>query len=221
MAERGRFISFEGGEGSGKSTQLKHLNTALDQCGLATVVTREPGGTEGAEAIRQLLVEGEPNRWDPETEMLLHVAARRDHMARLIAPTLVRGDWVLCDRFTDSTMAYQGFGHGLDQNMIRSVQAASLPDIRPDLTIFLDIPVDIGLARAGTRRGDENRYERMDITFHERIRQGFLSIAETEPGRCVLIDATASIEQVTYSVIETVCNRYGLAIPSIVGNAAQ
>ena len=221
MAERGRFISFEGGEGSGKSTQLKHLNAALEQCGLTTVVTREPGGTEGAEAIRRLLVEGEPNRWDPETEMLLHVAARRDHMARLIAPALARGEWVLCDRFADSTMAYQGFGHGLDQDMIRSVQVASLPNIRPDLTIILDIPVDIGLARAGARRGDEDRYEKMDITFHERIRQGFLSIAETEPERCVLIDATSSMEQVTGAVIETVCNRYGLSNPSLVGNAAQ
>lgn len=210
MAEKGHFISFEGGEGSGKSTQLKRLNDALRLNDIQTIVTREPGGTEGAEDIRRLLVEGDPNRWDRETEMLLHVAARRDHLTRLIGPAVSRGDWVLCDRFADSTLAYQGYGHGLSKDMILEVQAASLPDIRPDLTFIFDIPVDVGLARAATRHDSEDRYEKMDIDFHERIRQGFLSIAQMDAERCVLIDATASIEHITTSITQTVLERFGV-----------
>ncbi len=194
---RGRFITFEGGEGSGKSTQAPRLAERLIETGFVVTLTREPGGTAGADAIRALLVEGEASRWDPETEALLHFAARRDHVTRVIEPALAAGGWVVCDRFTDSSMAYQGYGHELGSKFIRTLAELTLGDFRPDLTLILDIDPDIGLKRAGQRSSGEARYEGMGIEFHRRLRAGFIEIAEADPGRCILIDASGTEDEIT------------------------
>lgn len=190
---RGRFITFEGGEGAGKSTQIKLLADWLAARGIVVHTTREPGGTEGAERIRKLLVEGDVGAWTPMTEALLHYAARHEHVARVIAPALAAGTWVLCDRFADSTLAYQGFGHRLGKPAIARLHRAALGSFKPDLTFILDLPVADGLARAAARRGAETRYERMALEFHARVRKGFRAIARDEPGRCALVDASAGI----------------------------
>jgi dTMP kinase len=186
---RGRFITLEGGEGAGKSTQARRLATALRGAGLDIIETREPGGSPGAEEIRRLLTAGEPARWSPMAETLLHFAARADHVRRTIRPALAAGRWVCCDRFADSTMAYQGYGHGIDRDFIARLAGAVLGDLRPDLTLIFDLPVEQGLARAAARSGHEDRYEKMDRSFHEALRRGFLDIAGQDPQRCVVIDA--------------------------------
>jgi dTMP kinase len=204
---RGRFITLEGGEGAGKSTQAKRLAAWLVSPVRVCLVTREPGGAPGAEEIRRLLVEGEPERWCPMTETLLHYAARRDHLARVIAPELDRGRWVVCDRFIDSTMAYQGYGRGVGLDFISGLERAVVGDFRPDVTLILDLPVELGLARAAERRGGEGRYEQMDLAFHGRVRDGFRAIAEAEPARCVVIDATADADAVQTRMREAVRER--------------
>lgn len=193
---RGRFITLEGGEGGGKSTQAKRLAVWLEGQGHKVLLTREPGGSPGAEEIRKLLVQGSADRWDPVTETLLHFAARRDHLERVIRPALAAGHWVLSDRFADSTLAYQGYGHGVDRGFIAALESAVVGSQRPDLTLILDLPVTQGLERAGARPGAETRYEEMAQAFHERLRQGFLDIAKQEPQRCRVIDATADIDTV-------------------------
>lgn len=203
----GRLITLEGGEGAGKSTQLKRLAGSLAERGITVVSTREPGGAPGSELIRRLLVEGDPDRWDAETEALLHYAARREHLRSTIRPALVRGDWVISDRFADSTMAYQGYGHGLGRDWVARLHQTALGDFRPDLTLILDLPVADGLRRAGHRAGDETRYERMDGGFHDRMRQGFLAIAEAEPERCVLIDAAGTQDAVAAAILDAVEHR--------------
>lgn len=204
---RGRFITLEGGEGAGKSTQLRLLADALGSCGIDVVVTREPGGSPGAEEIRALLVSGETGRWSGMTEALLHTAARRDHLERTVWPALDAGRWVLCDRFFDSTMAYQGYGLGLGREPIAALQRVALGDFRPDLTLILDLPVEAGLRRAAERRGGEDRYERMDVAFHRRLRDGFLDIASREPERCAVIDAAHPVEVVQAAVLDTMTRR--------------
>lgn len=197
---RGRFITFEGGEGSGKSTQAPRLAERLIEAGFAVTLTREPGGTDGADAIRGLLVEGEASRWEPKAEALLHFAARRDHVTRVIEPALAAGGWVVCDRFTDSSVAYQGYGHGLGADFIHALADLTLGDFRPDLTLILDIDPQIGLQRAGKRGDNETRYENMGIDFHRRLRAGFLEIAEAEPGRCAVIEAGGSEDRIAEAV---------------------
>ena len=189
MAPAARFITLEGGEGAGKSTQARRLATALRGVGLDIIETREPGGSPGAEEIRRLLTAGEPARGSPMAETLLHFAARADHVRRTIRPALAAGRWVCCDRFADSTMAYQGYGHGIDRDFIARLAGAVLGDLRPDLTLIFDLPVEQGLARAAARSGHEDRYEKMDRSFHEALRRGFLDIAGQDPQRCVVIDA--------------------------------
>ena len=201
---RGRFITLEGGEGAGKSTQAKRLAAWLVTPSRVAVVTREPGGSPGAEEIRRLLVEGAPERWDPLTETLLHYAARRDHLRRTIAPELERGHWVVCDRFFDSTMAYQGYGQGVDHEFIRGLERAVIGELRPDLTLILDLPVETGLARAAKRRDHARRYETMDRPFHQRVRDGYLAIAAAEPRRCAVIDAAADADTVQARIRETI-----------------
>jgi len=201
---RGRFITFEGGEGSGKSTQIPRLAARLRSNGVSVTETREPGGTPGGDAIRRLLVEGELGRWDPASEALLHFAARRQHLVETIWPALDRGDWVLSDRFADSTMAYQGYGHRLGRDMIETLYRAVVGPFHPDLTLIFDLPVELGLARAGTRGGKEDRYERMGLEFHERVRDGLLDIAKREPARCRVIDASGSVEAVEAAVAAAV-----------------
>ena len=209
-----RFITFEGGEGAGKSTHLRRLGEAMRAAGETVVLTREPGGSEGAEQIRRLLVGGATGRWDPVTEALLHYAARRDHVERTIRPALDAGSWVLCDRFADSTMAYQGYGLGLDRGWIRALHAQVLGDFGPSLTLILDLAAGEGLGRAAGRGGEaEDRYERMGLAFHERLRAGFLEMARSEPGRCVVIDASQPLDTVAAAVRRAVRERLGLALP--------
>lgn len=206
---KGRFITLEGGEGAGKSTQLRLLAEALAARGIDVLTTREPGGSPGAEDIRPLLVSGETGRWSPVTEALLHTAARRDHLERTVWPALDAGRWVLCDRFFDSTMAYQGYGLGLGRELIAGLQRIALGGFAPDLTLILDLPVEQGLSRAAARRGGEDRYERMALEFHERLRQGFLDIARQEPERCTVVDAARPAEQVHAEILKAVTARLG------------
>jgi len=208
---RGRFISLEGGEGAGKSTQLKSLQGALAEAGVPVLATREPGGSVGAEEIRTLLVQGPPQRWDAETEVLLMVAARRSHMTETVWPALQEGKWVLSDRFADSTLAYQGYGRGLPLEFLRELHRFIASDFTPDLTLILDLPVDTGISRAIGRAGRDTRFERMDWAFHERVRQGFLEIAKAEPGRCVVIDASLDLESVRAAIRQAVHERLGVA----------
>jgi len=206
---QGFFITLEGGEGGGKSTQAKLLASALKEKHYNVLLTREPGGSPGAEEIRGLLLKGDPGRWDGPTEMLLHYAARRDHMAQTVWPAMTTGKVVISDRFADSTMAYQGYGHGIDKDAIRAVHRAALGDFQPHLTLIFDLPVDVGLARAMSRpdmnkSAAEDRYERMGRDFHDRLRNGFLAIAKQEPARCKVIDATRSLEAIHADVLSSV-----------------
>jgi dTMP kinase len=214
---RGRFITIEGGEGGGKSTQVRRLARALEAVGCAVVTTREPGGSPGAEEIRALVVQGAPERWDAITEALLMTAARREHVVRTIEPALAASRWVLCDRFADSTMAYQGFGRGLDRGALDALRRLAVGELVPDLTLILDLPVAIGLARAKSRAGNEQRFEAMDIAFHERLRQGFLAIAAAEPARCVVIDATQPVDAVHAAIVAAVAVRLKLLVTPVAG----
>lgn len=207
---RGRFITFEGGEGGGKSTQAGRLATFLKTGGHETVLTREPGGSPGAEEIRALLVDGDTHRWDALTEAMLHFAARRDHVVKVVEPALGRGAWVVSDRFADSTLAYQGYGHGLAHDAIDDLYRLCIGDLKPDLTVILDLPVKLGLSRAASRSAGGDRYERMDVAFHQRLRNGFLEIARLEPSRCIVIDATQPEDAVHEIVVEVVCARLGV-----------
>lgn len=213
----GKFITFEGGEGGGKSTQVGMLTEALAAAGIRAIRTREPGGAPGAEDIRSLLVSGAVDRWSPMAEVLLNYAAREVHVAQTIRPALARGDWVICDRFADSTMAYQGYGGGIDPARIRAIHAAVLGDFKPDLTIILDLPVEEGLARAGKRLSEqpsaEDRFERMERDFHHRLRDGFLSIAAADPERCRVIDATGDVTVVGGFVRDAVGDAFGVQLP--------
>ena len=212
MTARGRLITVEGGEGAGKSTQVDLLLAALGQAGIAATRTREPGGSEGAEAIRRLLLDGATERWDAVGEALLLYAARRDHVVRLIRPALERGVWVVCDRFADSTLAYQGYGRGLPLADLLALHNFALGDFAPDLTLILDLPVAEGLARAGRRSGNADRFERLDAAFHERLRQGFLQIAADNPERCVVIDAAGDQGSIHRDVLAAVAARLGVAV---------
>lgn len=197
---RGRFITFEGGEGTGKSTQVRRLVARLEHGGREAVATREPGGSPGAETIRDLLVRGSADRWSPVTETLLMYAARRDHIERVILPALDRGAWVICDRFADSTRAYQGAAGGTDPAFIAALERHVLEGVRPDLTLVLDLPAELGLERAAVRAGAETRFESKGAAFHSRLRQAFLDIAQAEPDRCAVIDADQSIEAVEAAI---------------------
>ena len=206
----GRFITLEGGEGTGKSTQVKRLKAALEARGLKVLATREPGGSPGAEEIRKLLVEGEPGRWNPITETLLAYAARADHVARTIGPALAAGTWVISDRFNDSTFAYQGVGRGVERETIRRIDSAVLDDFQPDLTLVLDLDVKTGLERANARAGAENRFEKFGPEFHERLRQSFLDISKRAPERCRLIDASGGVDDVAQAIFVAVARRFDL-----------
>jgi dTMP kinase len=210
--ERGVFISLEGGEGAGKSTQIKALSNYLTANGIKNIQTREPGGTPGAEKIRDLLVRGDVSLWTPKTEALLMFAARQEHVEKTIKPALATGKWTLCDRFADSSIAYQGIGHGLGMDSIESLHQWVLGDFKPDLTLIFDLPVSLGLQRTQGHAVGENRFESMDVSFHERMRKGFLSIAKSNPDRCIVIDATKSENEVTSDVIKVIKAKYGKMI---------
>jgi dTMP kinase len=203
----GRFITLEGGEGAGKTTQISRLKDWLEDKAIPVMTTREPGGSDGAEQIRDLLVNGEVSRWDPMTEALLHFAARKDHVEKVVKPALAAGYWVISDRFADSTMAYQGYGHDLGVEVISDLYKLVLPDFSTDLTIILDLSVEEGLGRANARSGGEDRYERMETGFHQRLRDGFREIAEQSPDRCALVDASADADNVFSALVEVVETR--------------
>lgn len=208
MEPRGKLISFEGGEGTGKSTQTRLLKSALETRGKRVVLTREPGGSPGAEDIRKLVVEGEPQRWTPLSETLLFIAARADHVARVIEPALARGEWVVSDRFSDSTYVYQGIARGLGTDKVRRLHEAALGSFAPDLTIVLDLDPAEGLKRAGGRGpGSETRFERFDEDFHQKLRAAFRDIAKAEPNRCVLIDTARPQDAVAADVWRAVEDR--------------
>ena len=213
----GKFITLEGGEGAGKTTQIKLLGDALKAGGLDPIITREPGGSPAAEVIRSLLVEGAVDRWQPMTEALLNFAARLEHVRETIKPALAAGRWVLCDRFADSTVAYQGYGHDLGRAVIDDLHRLVLGYFQPDLTLIPDIPVDEGLARARNREqaegSHEERDERMDEGFHQRLRDGFLDIARRNPERCVVIDAAQEPETVQAEIRAVVGQRLNATMP--------
>lgn len=203
----GRFITLEGGEGAGKSTQILLLADWLRAQGIAVETTREPGGSPGAEEIRALLVTGTPGRWQPMTEALLLNAARHQHLAETVRPALAAGRWVLCDRYADSTFAYQGAGHGLDTTLLHDLHRAATGGLVPDLTLLLDIDPEIGLARAGARAGDETRYEQMALAFHRRLRDGYRRIAAAEPQRVAVIDAARGVDAIQADIRSVLSER--------------
>lgn len=206
--QRGRFITFEGGEGAGKSTQARRLAERLISMGHAVTLTREPGGTEGAEALRGLLVSGGTDRWSPMSEALLMYAARRDHIERLIRPALERGEWVVCDRFADSTRAYQGAAGGVAPSFIDGLEQGVLEQTVPDLTLVFDLPAEVGLERASVRDAEiQGRFEAKGLAFHEALRAEFLAIAKGQPQRCALIDAALGLEGVEAQVWSAVRDR--------------
>ena len=206
---KGVFITFEGGEGAGKSTQLRLLADRLAATGREVVATREPGGSPGAEALRDLVVSGEIDRWSPTAELLIFYAARADHLERTVLPALTRGAVVLSDRFSDSSRAYQGAGGGVDSALLSAVEAGVVGLDKPDLTLILDLPVDVGLARAAARGGDD-RFESKGLVFHERLRGAFLAIAAEEPQRCVVIDAAQPVVAIAAQVWAQVSARLGV-----------
>ena len=204
---RGYFISFEGGEGVGKSTQIQRLSARLISSGHSVVATREPGGSPGAESIRDLVLRGSTDRWSPMTETLLMYAARRDHIERVINPALDRGDYVVCDRYADSTRAYQGVAGGVDTQLIDALEEHVLQATRPNLTLILDLDPTIGLARASKRAGAEMRFESKGLEFHSKLRAAFLKIAANEPERCAVIDASGTLDQVDAQIWQVVTDR--------------
>ena len=220
MATRGRFITLEGGEGAGKSTQAQRLAAALAAAGLPVLRTREPGGTPGAERIRSLLLGHGP--WDPVAEAMMMFSARREHVVKVIRPFLDAGGWVVCDRFADSTLAYQG-AQGLPREVWAGLAGIALEGFSPDLTLVLDLPPEAGMARVGSRGAARtgglrtgqplaafDRYEMMGRRFHEAVRDGFLRIAEAEPARCVVLDASHGPDAVTGAMRAAVGARLGV-----------
>jgi dTMP kinase len=212
---RGRFVSFEGGEGSGKSTQIKKLAERLEALKLRAISTREPGGSPGAEIIRHLVLSGMGKLLGPDAETLLFAAARDDHVRTVIQPALNQGTWVLCDRFSDSTRAYQGrMGH-VPTGLLNAMQRVTIGDLKPDLTIILDVPVEVGLRRAAARRGNRapDRFESEDLKFHQDLRDAYREIAAAEPERCVLVDADANPDTVAAQVWTALRDRF-FAVPA-------
>lgn len=205
----GIFITFEGGEGSGKSTQSRLLSDKLKNAGIDVVQTREPGGAPQAELIRELLVTGEVDRWSPEAECLLNYAARDAHLRETIIPALQADKWVICDRFSDSTKAYQGGAGGVSKALIDAIDAQVVGRHQPDLTVIFDIPAHIGLERAQAR-GTPDRFERKGLAFHDALREAFLAIADNEPERCAVVDASATIEDIAGDVWHLVSTRFGI-----------
>ena len=204
----GKFITFEGGEGAGKTTQAKMLCEALEGAGIETLLTREPGGTFGAEAIRNLVLEGTSDRWSGMTELLLMYAARLDHMEKLIKPALERGVWVISDRFADSSLAYQGYARGLGAEKVKAVHAAVMDGFEPNLTILFDIDPILAQKRVETRGEDLSRFDAESIAFHNTLREAFLNIAEENSERIFTVDAAASRDSVQTRILFAISQKY-------------
>jgi len=199
-----RFITFEGGEGSGKSTQIKILRNKLSKRH-KVIITREPGGTKEAELIRDLLVKGRSNKWSGTTEVLLNFTARKDHVDKVILPNLKNGKWVLCDRFSDSTLAYQGYGRNVDKNLIKGLNTSLINNLKPKITFLFDLDPKIGLGRSRKRSNNELRYENMPLGYHKKIRNAYLDIAKKNKKRIKIIDASLdkdSISEIIWSFIQ-------------------
>jgi dTMP kinase len=207
---RGRFISFEGGEGAGKSTQIKLLAERLTEAKVRTIVTREPGGSPGAEIIRHLVLSGMGKLLGAEAETLLFAAARDDHVHTVIEPALKQGIWVLCDRFSDSTRVYQGILGQVSPAILSAMQRVTIGDLKPDLTLILDVPVEVGLQRAAKRRGTgtADRFEAEGIKFQQQLREAYQRIAAAEPQRCLLIDASAEPDIVAANIWSALHDRF-------------
>lgn len=206
---RGAFITLEGGEGVGKSTQVRHIVARLAAAGIKAIATREPGGSPTAEKLRELLLGGAAKSLGPKAEALLFSAARIDHIDTIIAPALAAGTWVICDRFSDSTRAYQGTLGGVEPGFLRALERVTLAGLKPDLTLILDLPAEAGLARAARRRDASaaDRFEAEDLRFHEGLRAAFLAIAAAEPGRCVVVDAAHDEEEVAQAIWDAISYR--------------
>ncbi|MGY3615219.1 dTMP kinase [Bradyrhizobium sp. USDA 10063] len=213
---RGRFITFEGGEGSGKSTQIRRLAERLDAARLRAIVTREPGGSPGAEIIRHLLLSGMGKLLGPDAETLLFAAARDDHVHSVILPALDQGIWVLCDRFFDSTRVYQGRLGQVPPGLVNAMQRVTIGDLKPDLTFILDVPVEVGLKRAAARRGNAapDRFESEDIQFHQDLRAAYKQLAAEDPERCVLINANADADKVAKRIWTALRKHLHAAFPA-------
>jgi dTMP kinase len=213
---RGRFITFEGGEGSGKSTQIRRLAERLNAAKLRAIVTREPGGSPGAEIIRHLLLSGMGKLLGPDAETLLFAAARDDHVRTVILPALNQGTWVLCDRFFDSTRVYQGQLGQVPPGLVSAMQRVTIGDLKPDLTLILDVPVEVGLKRAAARRGNAapDRFESEDIQFHQDLREAYKQLAVEDPQRCVLIDANADADAVAERIWKVLREHLLTAFPA-------
>ncbi len=208
MSEYGKFITLEGGEGAGKTTQGELLVAALNKAGIETVLTREPGGTFGAEAIRDLVLSGTKDRWSGMTELLLMYAARIDHVEKLIRPALKRGAWVISDRFSDSSMAYQGYARGLGEKQVAAVDKAVMGSFAPDLTILFDIDPILTMKRVETRGEDLSRFDGETLEFHKTIRDAFLDIALKNEARFFTLDAAAPREAVHARILYAICSIY-------------
>ena len=215
---RGKFITFEGGEGAGKSTHAAMLARRLESLGLGVLLTREPGGSPGAEVIRHVILSGAAKPFGPEAEAMLFAAARDDHLNCTILPALAAGKWVVCDRFADSTRVYQGVLGKLDQRFIKALERVSIGALSPDITFVLDLPVAQAQKRASRRRGGANpdRFEAEQIEFHENLRQAYLALAAAEPERCVIVDASASKEEIAKRIWATVNSRLDPAMAPFV-----
>lgn len=208
--KKGKFITLEGGEGAGKSTQQKYIKEFLVSKGIEVVATREPGGTPGGEAIRTLHVQGESDRWDAISEALLMNAARRDHIVRVIKPALASGKWVVCDRFADSTLAYQGYAGGVGIAQLNKLYDFISDGLLPDLTLIFDLDPAVGISRSYERTHNETRFEQKDMTFHQKIRQGFLNIAADNKERCVIVDADRKEDVVKQAIFAVLAQRFAL-----------
>ena len=220
---RGRFITFEGGEGTGKSTQVRLLAARLRLAGLRVLLTREPGGSPGAEAIRHVLLSGAAEPLGPDAEAILFAAARIDHVSTVIEPALAAGTWVICDRFIDSTRVYQGTLGRVEPELIRALERVAVGETRPDATVILDLPPYIGLARAARRRGSEavDRFEQESHAFHDRLHAAYRELAAQEPERCALIDARGTPEDVAEAIWLSLAVRLGHALPHARAGQAQ
>jgi dTMP kinase len=211
---RGRFITFEGGEGTGKSTQAAMLAQHLESHGIAVVRTREPGGSPGAEIIRHVLLSGAAKPLGAEAEAILFAAAREDHVSHVIEPALAAGKWVICDRFADSTRVYQGALGRVDDRLLKSLERVSIGELSPDLTLVLDLPVEQGLQRRAQRSGNAapDRFEAEDVEFHEKLRQAYLALAAQAPQRCVVVDASGATDDVGKRIRAVVDSRLDPAL---------